>query len=52
MGPDEAIPDLLAANLREAPDRVGLRVQRTPGQWSDVTYREFGEQVAGVAKGW
>ncbi len=51
VGPDEAIPDLLARNLAEFPDKVGLRVQRSPGQWSDVTYREFGEQVAGVAKG-
>ncbi|MEI4271067.1 long-chain fatty acid--CoA ligase [Klenkia sp. LSe6-5] len=49
--PDEAIPDLLAANLRDVPDRTGLRVQRSPGQWVDVTYREFGAQVAGVAKG-
>jgi len=51
VGPDEAIPDLLARNLAEFPEKVGLRVQRSPGQWTDVTYREFGEQVAGVAKG-
>src|SRR3954463_4899570 len=50
VGPDEAIPDLLAANVAEHGDEVGYRVQRD-GQWRDVTWKEFGDQVAGVAKG-
>jgi len=50
IGPDEAIPDLLAANVAEHGDEVGYRVHRD-GQWRDVTWREFGDQVAGVAKG-
>ena len=31
-------------------DQIGFRVQRD-GQWQDVTWKEFGDQVAGVAKG-
>ncbi|MBW8766721.1 MAG: long-chain fatty acid--CoA ligase [Geodermatophilales bacterium] len=50
VGPDEAITDYLATNVAEYGDQVGLRVRRD-GQWRDVTYKEFGEQVAGVAKG-
>jgi long-chain acyl-CoA synthetase len=50
IGPEEAIPDLLAANVAEHGDEVGYRVHRD-GQWRDVTWREFGDQVAGVAKG-
>src|SRR3954470_23784510 len=50
VGPDEAITDYLATNVAEYGDQVGLRV-RHDGQWRDVTYKEFGEQVAGVAKG-
>ncbi|WP_448623937.1 AMP-dependent synthetase/ligase [Geodermatophilus sp. URMC 64] len=50
VGPDEAIPDLLATNVAEHGDEVGLRVHRD-GQWRDVTWKEFGAQVAGVAKG-
>jgi long-chain acyl-CoA synthetase len=50
VGPDEAITDLLATNVAEHPDQVGLRIQRD-GRWEDVTYKEFGAQVAAVAKG-
>jgi long-chain acyl-CoA synthetase len=50
VGPDEAIPDLLATNVADHGDEVGMRVHRG-GQWRDVTWREFGAQVAGVAKG-
>src|SRR3954449_2115214 len=50
VGPDEAIPDLLAANVAEHGDEVGYRVHRD-GQWRDVTWKQFGDQVAGVAKG-
>jgi long-chain acyl-CoA synthetase len=50
VGPDEAIPDMLATNVAEHGDEVGLRRQIS-GQWTDVTWREFGEQVSGVAKG-
>jgi long-chain acyl-CoA synthetase len=47
---DEAITDLLATNLAEHGDEVGFRIQRD-GRWEDVTYKEFGAQVAAVAKG-
>jgi long-chain acyl-CoA synthetase len=50
VGPDEALTDLLAVNVAEHGDEVGLRIQRD-GRWEDVTWREFGAQVAGVAKG-
>jgi long-chain acyl-CoA synthetase len=50
IGPDEAIPDMLATNVAEHGDEVGMRRQ-VGGQWTDVTWREFGEQVSGVAKG-
>jgi long-chain acyl-CoA synthetase len=50
VGPDEALPDLLATNVAEHGDEVGLRVRRD-GRWQDVTWREFGAQVAAVAKG-
>src|SRR3712207_6577209 len=50
VGPDEALPDMLASNVAEHGDEVGLR-RHVSGQWTDVTWREFGEQVSGVAKG-
>ncbi|MGY1619836.1 AMP-dependent synthetase/ligase [Geodermatophilus sp. SYSU D00691] len=50
VGPGEAIPDLLAANVAEHGDEVGYRVHRD-GQWRDVTWKQFADQVAGVAKG-
>ncbi len=50
VGPDEALPDMLAENVAEHGEEVGLRIQRA-GRWEDVTWREFGEQVRGVAKG-
>jgi long-chain acyl-CoA synthetase len=50
VGPDEALPDLLADNVAGHGDEVGLRIQRE-GRWEDVTWREFGAQVDGVAKG-
>jgi long-chain acyl-CoA synthetase len=50
VGADEAITDLLATNVAEHGDEVGFRIRRG-GPWEDVTYREFGAQVAGVAKG-
>lgn len=50
VGPDEALTDMLAENVAEHGDEVGLRIQRA-GRWEDVTWREFGEQVRGVAKG-
>ena len=50
VGPDEALPDLLAANVAHHGDEVGLRVRRE-GRWEDVTWREFGARVDGVAKG-
>ncbi|RBY88453.1 long-chain fatty acid--CoA ligase [Blastococcus sp. TF02A-26] len=50
VGPDEALTDMLAENVSLHGDEVGLRIQRD-GRWEDVTWREFGEQVRGVAKG-
>src|SRR4051795_5725416 len=50
VGPDEAITDLLATNVADHGDDVGYRVHRD-GQWRDVTWTQFGDQVAGVAKG-
>src|SRR3954452_22840640 len=50
VGPDEALTDMLATNVAEHGDEVGLRVRRN-GQWQDVTWKEFGAQVTGVAKG-
>ncbi|SFK59827.1 AMP-dependent synthetase/ligase [Geodermatophilus ruber] len=50
VGPDEALPDLLTTNVSEHGDEVGLRVRRD-GHWQDVTWKEFGAEVAGVAKG-
>nr|WP_218860569.1 long-chain fatty acid--CoA ligase [Petropleomorpha daqingensis] len=41
---------MLAANIAEHGDEVGYRVHRD-GQWRDVTWKQFGDQVAGVAKG-
>ena len=50
VGAGEAIPDLLATNVADHGDDVGLRIQRD-GRWEDVTYKEFGAQVTAVAKG-
>jgi long-chain acyl-CoA synthetase len=50
VGADEALPDLLATNVREYGDQTGFRVRRD-GRWQDVTWKEFGGQVADVAKG-
>jgi long-chain acyl-CoA synthetase len=50
VGPNEALTDMLATNVADHGDEVGLRVRRD-GEWRDVTWKEFGEQVAGVAKG-
>jgi long-chain acyl-CoA synthetase len=50
VGPDEALTDMLATNVAEHGHEVGLRVRRD-GQWQDVTWKEFGAQVTGVAKG-
>ena len=50
IGPDEAVPDLLATNVAEYGDQVGLR-RRVDGTWQDVTWKEFGGEVASVAKG-
>jgi long-chain acyl-CoA synthetase len=50
VGPDEALTDLLATNVAEVGDKPAYRVRRG-SQWQDVTWKEFGEQVAGVAKG-
>ncbi len=48
--PDAALTDMLTENVTRHGDAVGLRRQRD-GRWEDVTWRQFGEQVDGVAKG-
>jgi long-chain acyl-CoA synthetase len=50
VGPYEALTDMLATNVAEYGDQVGLRVRRD-GEWRDVTWKEFGDQVSAVAKG-
>jgi long-chain acyl-CoA synthetase len=50
IGPDEALTDYLATNVAEYGDTTGFRVRRN-GRWEDVTWKEFGNQVNGVAKG-
>jgi long-chain acyl-CoA synthetase len=50
VGPDEALTDMLATNAAQHGGEVGLRVRRD-GHWRDVTWTEFADQVAGVAKG-
>jgi long-chain acyl-CoA synthetase len=48
--PDAALTDMLTENVTQHGDAVGLR-RHVGGRWEDVTWRQFGEQVAGVAKG-
>jgi long-chain acyl-CoA synthetase len=50
VDPNEALTDMLATNVAEFGDEVGLR-RRRDGQWQDVTWKQFGEEVRGVAKG-
>ena len=50
VGPDEAVTDYLTANVAEHGGETGFRVRRD-GRWQDVTWKEFGDQVDGVAKG-
>src|SRR3954471_1892687 len=50
VDPEEALPDLLASNVAEVGDQTGFRVRRN-GEWQDVSWKEFGDTVAGVAKG-
>ncbi len=48
--PDAALTDMLTRNVAEHGSEVGLR-RRRDGQWRDVTWSQFGEEVRGVAKG-
>ncbi|SNS45495.1 long-chain acyl-CoA synthetase [Geodermatophilus pulveris] len=50
VGSDEALPDMLVENVTRHGGETGLR-RRVDGRWVDVTWREFGEEVRGVAKG-
>ena len=50
VAPDAALTDMLAVNVAEHGGEVGLR-RRRDGQWRDVTWQQFGEEVRGVAKG-
>ncbi|TQN32015.1 long-chain acyl-CoA synthetase [Haloactinospora alba] len=46
---DAHLPDTVFARVVEEPDSVALRRQES-GQWHDVTWREFGDDVARTAK--
>ena len=48
--PDAALTDMLARNVAEHGSETGLR-RRRDGQWRDVTWQQFGDEVRGVAKG-
>ncbi|RBY95562.1 long-chain fatty acid--CoA ligase [Blastococcus sp. TF02-8] len=50
VAPDAALTDMVSANAAEHGSEVGLR-RRRDGQWRDVTWKEFAEEVNGVAKG-
>jgi long-chain acyl-CoA synthetase len=50
VGPDEALTDMLVENVTRHGDETGLR-RRVDGRWVDVSWRQFGEEVRGVAKG-
>jgi long-chain acyl-CoA synthetase len=50
VGAEEALTDMLTANVAEHGDEVGLRRQ-VDGQWTDVTWKQFGAEVRGAAKG-
>src|ERR671917_183017 len=39
------------ARRRPTPENAGDGALRRGGHWQDVTWKEFGDQVAGVAKG-
>ena len=48
--PTRRSPTCSPQNVAEVGDQTGFRVRRG-GAWQDVTWKEFGDQVAGVAKG-
>jgi long-chain acyl-CoA synthetase len=48
--PEENLAGMVVANATEAPDGIAFR-RRTGDEWSDVTWRQFHEEVTGVAKG-
>ncbi|WP_104524229.1 AMP-dependent synthetase/ligase [Blastococcus atacamensis] len=50
VGADEALTDMLTANVAGHGDEVGLRRQ-VDGRWTDVTWKQFGDEVRGAAKG-
>ncbi|MGY1840412.1 MULTISPECIES: AMP-dependent synthetase/ligase [unclassified Modestobacter] len=50
VGPDDALSDMVTRNAAEHPHDVGLRRQ-VDGEWQDVTWAQFADEVAGVAKG-
>ncbi|TFV52228.1 AMP-dependent synthetase/ligase [Blastococcus sp. TF02A-35] len=50
VAPDAALTDMIFTNARQYGSEVGLR-RRVDGQWRDVTWQEFLDQVTGVAKG-
>src|SRR5262249_58363509 len=45
------LTDVIADRASQAPDTVVLRKRAAANQWSDVTARQFSEQVRGLAKG-
>src|SRR3712207_8584403 len=41
VGPDEALPDLLAKNVAEVGDQIGFRVQRSEEHTSELQSRQY-----------
>ena len=50
VAPEDNLTDMVVRNAVEEPDRPVFAVRRDAG-WTDVTAREFLDQVVGVAKG-
>src|SRR5437899_10282994 len=50
VAPDDNITDDIFEHARNAPDTVGFR-RHVNGTWVPVTWREFAEQVRGLAAG-
>ena len=48
--PGDNLTDLVVRNAASAPDRVGF-ARPVGGQWHDVTYAEFLDEVRGIARG-
>ncbi len=50
LGPHENLTDIVFRNAAERPDAVSFS-RKVEGRWTDVTAREFAQEVTGLAKG-